>query len=255
MNFSEERISEKRVPWFQEWFDTRYYYELYSYRDSSEASIFIDSIIGHMQPSPCSFIIDVGCGEGRHAKYLAAKKFNVTGLDLSQASIQKAKQAESERLHFFRHDMRIPFGKSQYDFVFNFFTSFGYFEKMSDNENVIRNMSNALRRGGTLLLDYVNVFPAEKNIIPYEVRSINEIIYHISRWIDDDFFYKEIIVDDVQGNKTSIYTERVAKLNVEDFNQMFVEAGLELKETFGDYKLNTYDYYCSPRLIMIAEKL
>ncbi|HCY89433.1 MAG TPA: class I SAM-dependent methyltransferase, partial [Chitinophagaceae bacterium] len=76
--------------WFEEWFDTPYYHELYAGRDSQEASAFVDQLIQYLKPAPGSVMLDVACGTGRHAIELADKGFDVTGIDLSQQSIEQA---------------------------------------------------------------------------------------------------------------------------------------------------------------------
>ena len=52
--------------------------------------------------------------------------------------------------------MRLPFRVNYFDLVFNFFTSFGYFETARENDNALRTLKNALRPGGRLVLDYLN---------------------------------------------------------------------------------------------------
>src|SRR3954449_2448025 len=77
-------------PWFKEWFNSPYYHQLYFNRDMSEAAAFIDKLITHLKPAPGSTMLDVACGKGRHSLQLANKGFDVTGIDLSEDSIQEA---------------------------------------------------------------------------------------------------------------------------------------------------------------------
>src|SRR5688500_7812392 len=119
--------------WFGKWFDSSFYHQLYANRDENEAKAFIDELLLELQPVEAASMLDLGCGSGRHARYLAAQGFNVTGIDLASSSIRTAKQFKMENLQFYRHDMRVPFGYDRYDFVFNFFTSFGYFKEEREN--------------------------------------------------------------------------------------------------------------------------
>ncbi|RYZ27466.1 MAG: class I SAM-dependent methyltransferase, partial [Sphingobacteriales bacterium] len=84
--------------WYKEWFDSDYYHRLYYNRDEKEAQAFIDRLLQHLQPAPQSRMLDAGCGRGRHSRYLAAKGYDVTGIDLSFRSIAYAKQYESDNL-------------------------------------------------------------------------------------------------------------------------------------------------------------
>jgi 2-polyprenyl-3-methyl-5-hydroxy-6-metoxy-1,4-benzoquinol methylase len=110
--------------WFKNWFDTTYYHELYKNRDTSEASLFIDKLVKKLNPTTDSKMLDIGCGKGRHAIQLANLGFDVTGIDLSQASIEEALKQEKDNLHFYQHDMRDIFWINYFDYAFNFFTSF-----------------------------------------------------------------------------------------------------------------------------------
>ena len=114
--------------WFKDWFNSPYYHQLYKNRDLKEAELFIDKLVQHLKVSPGSRMLDVGCGKGRHCIQLAGKGFDVTGIDLSEESIEEALKYEQENLHFFTHDMRLPFWINYFDYAFNFFTSFGYFK-------------------------------------------------------------------------------------------------------------------------------
>ena len=239
--------------WFRQWFDSVFYHQLYANRSEKEAIDFIDALLNELAPAEKSSMLDLGCGAGRHSKYLASKGFNVTGLDLAASSIRTAKKFENDHLHFGRHDMRDPFGKNCFDYVFNFFTSFGYFKNDEENHRVIRNIFNALKPGGSLVLDYLNVAWAEERIVPEETKEIDGIVYHITRWTDEKFFYKKIVIEDMPEGQSE-FTEQVAKFDLNDFDELFEKNGLQLEKVFGDYGLNAYDSKTSPRMILMAGK-
>src|SRR5689334_6165745 len=168
--------------WFANWFDSPHYHKLYAHRSDAEAAGFIDALVNRLQPYEHDAILDLGCGAGRHAKYLASKGFCVTGLDLSADSIRRARRAERPGLRFLRHDMRLPFGVQAFDYVMNLFTSFGYFDDPADHYQVLRNIAIALRPSGRLVLDYLNVAYAETRLTPSETTQADDTIYRITRW-------------------------------------------------------------------------
>ena len=96
-------------PWFKDWFNSPYYHLLYFNRDEKEAANFIDKLINYLNPPKGSFMLDVACGKGRHSIHLEEKGFDVTGIDLSEDSIEEALRFQTDTLHFYRHDMRLPF--------------------------------------------------------------------------------------------------------------------------------------------------
>ena len=239
--------------WYKKWFDSAFYHQLYSNRSEKEATDFIDALMDELNPPPNATMLDLGCGAGRHAKWLAAKGFDVTGLDLAASSIRTAKKYEKAKLRFARQDMREPFGKNRFDYVFNFFTSFGYFKNDEDNHNVIRNICDALKPGGLLVLDYLNVAWSEERLVAEETKEIDGIIYHISRWTDERFFYKKIAIEDMPAGHSE-FVEQVAKFDLNDFDYMFEQNGLKLEKVYGDYRLNEYGSSESPRMILLAKK-
>jgi SAM-dependent methyltransferase len=240
--------------WFKTWFDSEFYRKLYAKRNDQEAEAFVHELIQELKPTANASMLDLGCGNGRHARHLAARGFNVTGLDLAFSSIREAKKSETETLHFHRHDMRVPFGEGHFDFVFNFFTSFGYFSA-GENNQVIRNIANALRQNGIVIIDFMNVVNALKALIAEEERDIDGILYRISRWTDEHYIYKKIAVDNGPGKLPLTFTEKVLKLYLYDFARMFEENGLRLIKVFGDYVLSSYDVNKSSRLILMGQKI
>ena len=77
--------------WFKDWFNSPYYHLLYQHRDENEAEQFIKTLIGYLQPAKGATMLDIACGKGRHSMALAEMGFDVTGNDLSEASISEAK--------------------------------------------------------------------------------------------------------------------------------------------------------------------
>lgn len=240
--------------WYADWFNSSYYHILYDYRDEQEATEFIQRLITKLKPNKKSSMLDVACGMGRHSKVLAELGFDVIGIDLSENSIIEAKKSEEENLHFFTHDMRLPFFVNYFDFVFNFFTSFGYFKTNREHNNAIRTIAQGLKLNGTLIIDFLNVQYTEKKFIPHFVKQVDHILFEIKKWQDEKHFYKEIKVFENELYTKIKHTERVAKFTLTDFEEMFSKQGLQIKEVYGNYDLDSYNINNSPRLIIEAIK-
>ena len=260
MNFNEGYMKNLRnlglnanPSWFKSWFDTSFYHQLYAHRNDREAIHFIDNLLPTLQPSTHAKMLDLGCGGGRHAKYLASKGYHVTGLDLAASSIQQAQRNAVDNLQFYQHDMRVAFGKNYFDYVLNFFTSFGYFETDAEHSKVIHNISQSLKPGGLVMMDYINVAYASHQLVTSEEKNIDGVRYHISRWMDEQHFFKKITID-LQAAQPFQFTEKVAKFQAPDFEKMFASNNLELQVVYGDYDLNAFDIDQSPRLILIGKR-
>jgi SAM-dependent methyltransferase len=234
--------------WFESWFDTPYYHLLYKDRDYAEAQLFMDNLTHYLNLPEDAKILDLACGKGRHSIYLNELGFDVTGVDLSENSILEAKKHENETLHFHVHDMRLPL-EQKYDAIFNLFTSFGYFESETDNLITLKAIKESLSEYGFAVIDFMNVFKVIENLVPHEVKTIENIDFHIKRYHLDNHIYKDIIFED-KGKKFH-FTEKVTAFSLKDFEMMMEEAGIYLLDIFGDYKLKKFHKAESERLIMI----
>ncbi len=241
--------------WYKDWFNSPYYHLLYKQRDETEAKIFIEKLVTHLKPTSEAIMLDVACGKGRHSKVLAEMGFDVTGIDLSEASIAEAKQSETDCLHFYQHDMRLPFRINYYDVAFNLFTSFGYFKTLREHHNAIRTIAQSIKSGGSFVIDYLNVAHAQSLLIPQQLVTAGGIQFQITKWQDELHFYKQIqVVDQKRFAHKHLYTERVAKFGLGDFTEMLAYHHLQVQEVFGNYDLASYDIKKSPRLIIEARK-
>lgn len=241
--------------WYIDWFNSHYYHVLYQYRDEEEAFRFIRTLIDYLKPVPGCTMVDVACGKGRHSRVLSDMGFDVTGIDLSAASIAEAIEWEDEHLHFFVHDMRLPFWINYFRFAFNFFTSFGYFKTRREHDNAIRTIAQSLTADGIFVIDYLNAHFEEERMEKSVTTTLEGITFHITKWQDEEHFFKQIQVTDAENQTLKhLFTERVAKFSLGDFTDMLAYQGMQVQEVFGDYRLNRYDVIKSPRMIIIAGK-
>lgn len=103
-------------------------------------------------------VLDLACGYGRHAIGMEKRGYRVTGLDFNPHYLEIA-EAESTaagaRVTWRTGDMRaLPFER-EFDGVYSFFTSFGYFGD-DENEQVLAGIARAMKPGGRFLLDMMN---------------------------------------------------------------------------------------------------
>lgn len=241
--------------WFEDWFNSPYYHLLYKNRNEDEAQSFIERLVAHLNPTENARILDVACGKGRHSKALADMGFDVTGIDLSEASIEEANKQCHEKLQFFIHDMRLPFRINYYDFAFNIFTSFGYFKTQREHDNAIRTITQSLKAEGIVVIDYLNVDYVVSQLEPKTTVDCDNTRFYITKWQDEKHFYKQIEVQEETSALTQLlYTERVAKFGLTDFEKMLSQQNTKVIEVFGDYNLGDYDKKNSPRLIIVGRK-
>ncbi|MFN0200775.1 MAG: class I SAM-dependent methyltransferase [Bacteroidia bacterium] len=237
--------------WFTTWFSSPYYPILYNKRDESEANGFVSLLFSHLKLSEKDKILDLACGRGRHARAFHTLGAEVYGLDISDESILEAKKYASERLHFEIHDMRQKFPFSGFSAIFNLFTSFGYFDDLTENKLVIQNIKNSLKEDGLFIIDYLNVDYIIPRLIAKEVKTLQGIQFFIHKKVENGFIVKEIEI--IDGEKRFHFVEKVQAISLRDFKAMFEALGLEITEIWGDYNGNGYVSNSSNRLIIFAK--
>jgi SAM-dependent methyltransferase len=106
-----------------------------------------------------SRVLDIPCGTGRHAVRLARRGASVLGVDITDAYLREARRAARglRNARFVRGDMRRVPLKNEFDAAINLWTSFGYFERASDDIKTLRGVARALKDGGLFLIDTADI--------------------------------------------------------------------------------------------------
>jgi SAM-dependent methyltransferase len=240
--------------WYKDWFSSKYYLELYKHRDDKEAYDLINLIQRNVNLVNGGKVLDVCCGSGRHSIEFAKRGFDVTGFDLSdyligQANKHKEKLKERNlKLKFLIKDMRNFDFKKSFDVAINIFSSFGYFEKDSENFKVFRNVHSSLNKNGFFVFDFLNEAYLRINLVKKDNMKLDgkEVIQR--RKIENDFVYKKIMID----NRS--FTERIRLYSCEAIKKELQTLGISIKKVFGDYYGNKFVKEKSKRFIIIAQK-
>jgi SAM-dependent methyltransferase len=97
-------------------------------------------------------VLDVCCGPGRHARLLATRGYQVTGVDASPAALERARVRDGGARYVLGDMRELHAYAGAFDAVLCLWQSFGYFDAAT-NRDVLRQMAAALRPGGRLALD------------------------------------------------------------------------------------------------------
>jgi len=112
-------------------------------------------------------ILDLGCGPGLYAEFMAQKGHSVTGVDFSENSIQYAsKQAGEKKLEieYLNQDyLEIDF-VGKFDLVILIYLDFCVLLP-NEREKVLKNIHRALKKGGIFICDVVNERNIENKVI------------------------------------------------------------------------------------------
>lgn len=174
--------------WYEELFD--------NYGNQYDKEIFVQGTLGE-----CDFIekelnhdrskkiLDIGCGTGRHAIELTKRGYQVTGIDLSEGQLKRAREkAEKEGLSipFLRQDARnLPF-KKEFDVVIMLCEGgFPLMETDEMNFEILKNASEALEDHGKFIFTTLNgLFPLFHSINEFHDREEDEGARYLSETFD-----------------------------------------------------------------------
>lgn len=157
-----------------DWFDPNYsntpFGELYGQEfglSSERTTAEINSILKLVNkfPNPVT-IVDLACGPGRIGEKLLGKSNinKVIGVDINQNFLKKA---EGLGLQVVESDIRqVSLTSNLAEIVLLMFTSFGYFEDISDDIRVLKEAKRILTPNGVFLIDLPNYDNILNHFIP-----------------------------------------------------------------------------------------
>jgi len=164
--------------WYEDLFEN--YAEAYDREEFTRGTVgecdFIETEIDHDKTKT---ILDIGCGTGRHAIELARRGYTVTGIDLSAAQLQRARQkaaSESLKIHFKKHDARNSHYQNVFDLVIMLCEGgFSLMETDEMNFQILQNAAKALKTDGKLIFTTLNgLFPLFHSVKEFHAAETKE---------------------------------------------------------------------------------
>ncbi|HEY0150932.1 MAG TPA: methyltransferase domain-containing protein [Longimicrobium sp.] len=206
---------------------------------------------------PGAEILDVACGWGRHSVALAEAGFRVTGMDLSEPLLRRARaRADQARVavDWLRADMReIPL-RGRFDAVLSLFSSLGYFLSDEEDLRVLRGAHDALRPGGFFVLETMH---RDHAVAGYTERDWWEAEDGTTVWVEREFD----VIDGVsrewtrwrRGGKSGEKFHELRIRSATEWSALLRAAGLTPVEWYGDWELAPF-VHTSEDLICIARR-
>ena len=136
---------------------------LYDHKDYEAECDLLEEVFQRYADGPVHTILDLGCGTGSHALVLTQRGYQVTGVDLSQEMMDRARQKAASNGDgavpgnngptFHQGDMRTVDLGRQFDVVLMMFAVLGYQIGNHDVMAALGNTRQHLRPGGLLIFD------------------------------------------------------------------------------------------------------
>ncbi len=144
--------------WYEELYEDFETYNKESYTQSTRSEVdFVEGEIGHDHSKR---ILDVGCGNGRHALEIARRGYVVVGIDLSESMLAQGRQiakAENLNVDLIQSDARELKYQEEFDAVIMLCEgAFSLMEEDQMDRLILANNFRALRANGKLILTAPN---------------------------------------------------------------------------------------------------
>jgi len=248
--------------WYEELFENfanNYEKEVFTQGTKGEADFLENEI--HSDKS--KKIFDLGCGTGRHSIELAKRGYAVTGMDLSDSMLKKAREnaaAENVSVKFFKGDARNFKTEEKFDLVIMLCEgSFPLMETDEMNFDILKNAYDTLNQNGKFIFTTLNgLFPLFHSVKDFLNDSSNSGTAYKSNF--DLMTFRdssEIKTTDDNGN------EKILECNERyyvpsEISWLLKSIGFKKSEIFGcnlgafsrSDKLTTEDY----EMLVVAEK-
>ena len=144
----------KTSEWWRDYFDAQYLLEYEPIFTPERARQDVTRVVELLGLPVGARVLDVPCGQGRHAHLLAEAGYRVDGLDYSRDLLARARaRGTGPSLRYHHGDMRkLPARwTGRFDAVVNLFTSFGFFTEPADDARTIAEFARVLKPGAILL--------------------------------------------------------------------------------------------------------
>ena len=206
-----------------------------------------------------SKVLDAGCGLGRISVELAVLDLDVTGVDIIQSELDAAREsaeAEGVPLTLINHDLRTFRAPGQFDCAINLYTSFGYCATIEEDMQILRNIADSLKPGGTFILECTSRETAILYWTPGEEfeRAGYKVVTHFevvgaweglrSQWTLYPLDHTDKVIDHTFVQR--LYPASFLRDKLLDF-------GFSSAEVYGDYDLSPYNEKART-MILIAKK-
>ena len=197
--------------WYESLFENyahKYDKEVFTQGTSGECD-FIEDELNH---DTSLKILDVGCGTGRHAIELTSRGYAVTGVDLSESQLERARQKAAEQnlqIDFQQQDARsLPFDKEFDAAIMLCEGGFSLMETDEMNFQILQSVTRALKEQGKLIFTTLNgLFPLHHSVEKFTAQSTVEgnAVCHSNRF--DLMTFRDHNITDVEddsGNKKTL---------------------------------------------------
>ena len=209
-----------------------------------------------LAPPPGARVLDVPCGDGRHAIELARRGYRLTGVDISDEFLAAAREAslrEGLEVAWRESDMRDLSWREEFDGAFCGGSSFGFLGDEGDQE-FLSAVARAVKPGARFALDGVKAaevllpqFRERHEMTVGDIRFEAENRYdHETGWMENRYTVTRGSAEETKAARHRIYTWR-------ELDAMLSKAGFSKRRSFGSLEGEPFRLGSS-RLAIVATR-
>ena len=145
----------QETPWWEDFFPELFARIQGGCKSPEYTRAEVDRMLEILDLDAGAAVLDVPCGEGRHAVELARRGFQVTGVELHPGTLAVARDAAEDdglEIEWVQGDMREIEDEERFQAAICYWTSFGYFDDDGDRD-FLGVLHRALAPGGQLLME------------------------------------------------------------------------------------------------------
>ena len=215
-----------------------------------------DFLHAALSPPDNAALLDVPCGDGRLALSMAARGFQVTGVDRSDALLAKARKRAGTTgldVKWLDKDMRALGRMGTFHGAWCMGNSFAYFDRQG-TADFLAGVSQALKPGSRFVLD--TNMAAETVLVDFIERTwtqVDELLVLVEQEYQAGEGRLDTAYTVVQGGRRQ--TRKVSHwiFTVAEIRSLLQQAGLDTISLFSGVDQLPFELGC-PRLILVAEK-
>ncbi len=186
--------------WYEELFE--------NYADSYERESFtsgtvaeVDFIHDELALAGARTVLDIGCGTGRHSIVLASRGYRMTGVDLSENMLSRARKNASARgvhVDFIRRDARELGFRAEFDAAIMLCEgAFPLMETDEMNYLILKGAATALKGGGLFIFTTLNgLFPLANSTKDFINDSSHETAVKVKEAGFDLMTFRDVCVNE-----------------------------------------------------------
>lgn len=216
----------------------------------------IDFILSIIDINPTGWVLDIGCGPGRHSIELARRGFNVLGIDPSEVMIASAREraaGERVRPEFLQVKGEDYQPVREFDAAICLFTTLGQVLDQEDNRYLLFTAAQSLRQGGYLILEIPQRDWLESNLKPSEHFGEGESYTEVERSYNEKLKLVTEVFTQVSGIDRRTHLLRYRLFNQKEIKSLLENAGFTELAFYGGYERNPL-VYNSPTMVVSARR-